>query len=219
VDAFTKFAWAVPIKAKDASECATALKEVIENMGNFKTLYTDGEPAFESKPFIKTLNKYRIHHIISSAPSGMAERAVKTFKDMIAARITGLDLDKEKWIDLLSDVLDQYNKQVHSTIKMSPKDAQLAVNREKVLSNIRKKAVFNRKYEDIKVGDNVRTYIKKTSFSKGTEPRYSEVLYKVTGIQKNPNGDEEYTLSGKNKAYLRHELRLVRTVQDHTTMD
>ena len=139
MDAFTKFAWAVPIKAKDASECAKALNEVIKNMGNFKTLYTDGEPAFESKPFIKTLNKYRIHHIISSAPSGMAERVIKTFKDMIAARIIGLDLDKEKWIDLLPKVLDQYNKQVHSTIKMTPKDAQLAVNREKVLSNIRKK--------------------------------------------------------------------------------
>ena len=69
----------------------------------------------------------------------MAERVIKTFKDMIAARVTGLDLDKEKWIDLLPQVRDQYNKQVHSTIKMTPKDAQLAVNREKVLSNTRKK--------------------------------------------------------------------------------
>ena len=96
MDSFTRFAWAVPIKAKDATECAKALEEVINNMGTFKTLYTDGEPAFESKPFIKTLNKLRIHHIISSAPSGMAERVVKTFKDMTAARVTGLDLDKEK---------------------------------------------------------------------------------------------------------------------------
>ena len=164
-------------------------------MDNFKTLYTDGEPAFESKPFIKTLNKYRIHHIISSAPSGMAERVIKTFKDMLAARITGLDLDKEKWIDLLPKVLDQYNKQVHSTIKMTPKDAQLAVNREKVLSNIRKKASFNRVYEPIKVGDTVRTYIKKTSFSKGADPRFSETLYNVTNIEKNINGDEEYILN------------------------
>ena len=52
VDAFTKFAWAVPMKSKDASECAMALTEVIENLGNFTTLFTDGEPAFESKQFI-----------------------------------------------------------------------------------------------------------------------------------------------------------------------
>ena len=65
VDAFTKFAWAVPIK-KDASECAKALNEVIKNMGNFKTLYTDGEPAFESTPFIKTLTTTA--YITSSHP-------------------------------------------------------------------------------------------------------------------------------------------------------
>jgi hypothetical protein len=59
VDAFTKFAHAVPIKSKDASECTKALKETIENMGTFKTFFTDGEPAFESKSFIRILNKYK----------------------------------------------------------------------------------------------------------------------------------------------------------------
>ena len=83
VDAFTKFAHAVPMKSKNASDCAEALEEVISRMGNYKTLFTDGEPAFESKQFIKILNDYGIHHIISSAPSGMAERAVGTFKSMI----------------------------------------------------------------------------------------------------------------------------------------
>ena len=102
---------------------------------------------------------------------------------------------------------------------MTPIQAQLAENREKVLSNIRKRATFNRVYEPIQVGDTVRTYIKKTSFSKGTEPRYSETLYNVTDIQKNVNGDEEYSLNGKSKLYLRHELRLIKTVQDHKTMD
>ena len=220
VDAFTKFCWAVPIKSKDASECAKALKEVINSMGTFKILYTDGEPAFESNQFIRVLNKYNIHHIISSSPSGMAERMVKTIKDKIAARIKGLQLDHEKWIDLLEDAVYQYNREVHRTIGMSPKDAQLGENRAKVLASIRQHAVFNRTYEPISIGDTVRTYIKKTSFSKGTDSRYSETLYKVMEIHKNTNNDIEYTLNNsKTKAYLRHELRLVKTVQDHTTMD
>ena len=74
-------------------------------------------------------------------------------------------------------------------------------------------------YEPVEIRDTVRTYIKKANFSKGTEPRFSEVIYKVTGMEKNGNGDEEYTLNGKSKTYLRHELRLVKTVQDHKTMD
>ena len=96
VDAFSRFAHAVPIKSKDASECTKALKELLNNMGTFKICFTDGEPAFESKSFIRILSKYKTHRIIPSAPSGMAERAVKTFKDMIVARVNGLDLDKEK---------------------------------------------------------------------------------------------------------------------------
>ena len=120
VDSFSKFAWAAPMKSKDASECAKALKEILNNMGTFKALYTDGEPGSESKAFVRILNKFNIHHIISSAPSGMAERMVKTIKDMIARRITGLDLDKEKWIDLLPSVLHQYNRQVHSTTGFTP---------------------------------------------------------------------------------------------------
>ena len=149
----------------------------------------------------------------------MAERTVKAFKDMLGARINGLDLDKEKWIDLLPQVLHQYNRQVHSTIGMTPIDAQLAQNRMKVWLNIKHKAKFNRVYEPIKIGDTVRTYIKKTSFTKRPDPRFSEtLLVKVTDISKNSNGDEEYTLNSKNKTYLRHELRLVRIVQDHKTM-
>ena len=85
--------------------------------------------------------------------------------------------------------------------------------------NFKKKSVFNRQYEDIHVGDTVRTSIKKTSFSKGSEPRFSETTYKVTDIKTNPNGDEEYILNGKKKPYIRHELRLVKSVQDSKTFD
>ena len=102
---------------------------------------------------------------------------------------------------------------------MTPIQAEYIENRAKVLSNIRKHAVFNRTYEPIQVGYTVRTYIKKTSFSKGADPRFSETLYKVTDIHQNSNGDEEYTLNSKNKSYLRHELRLAKIAQDHKTWD
>ena len=128
----------MPIKSKDSNECAKALEEVVESMGNFKTLYTDGEPAFGSKPFVRILNKYEIHHVVSSSPSGMAERAVGTIKSMIRKRVMGLNLDRERWVDLLPTVVDQYNSQVHSTIEMTPKQAQSIENRAKVLANIKK---------------------------------------------------------------------------------
>ena len=71
----------------------------------------------------------------------MAERAVKPFKDMIGRIIVGLDLDKEKWIYVIQNVLYQHNNRLHSTINMYPIDAQLAENRETVLSNIRENTI------------------------------------------------------------------------------
>ena len=50
VDVFTKYCVAVPIKTKTGVDCAKALKETIERMGKFRTLYSDREGGFESKP-------------------------------------------------------------------------------------------------------------------------------------------------------------------------
>ena len=135
----------------------------------------------------------------------MAESTVKTCKDTIGQRVVGLDLDKEKWKDLLPQVLHQYNRQVNSAMGMTPKEAPHVENREKVSSNLRKQARFNRVCEPIEIGDTVKTFIKKANFSKGTELRFSEALFKVTGVEKNATGDEEYTLNGKSKAYLRRD--------------
>jgi hypothetical protein len=102
---------------------------------------------------------------------------------------------------------------------MTPIQAGYIENRAKVLANIKKHAVFNRKYTEIKVGDTVRTYIKKTSFSKGIEPRFSEVTYKVLQIDKGPGGDE-YTLNdSKKRRYLRHDLKHIGPIQDKDTLD
>ena len=146
---------------------------------------------------------------------------VGTIKHMLSARIKGLDLQKEKWVGLLPKVVNQYNNQVHSVTGVTPVDACKAENRMKVWVNIKKHSVFKRSYEPLKVGDSVRTYEKKTSFSKGSEPRYSEKVYKVTYITKNSNNDEEYLLDdySRRKVYLRHELRMVKGNEDANTMD
>jgi len=220
VDAFTKYCVAVPTKTKTGPDCCRALKAVIEKMGKFQTLFSDREGGLESKEVIRTLNANGIYHVMSSAPSGMAERMVKTIKDMLHARIQGLDLEKERWIDLLPKVVNQYNGQEHRTIGMSPNEALKPENRMRVWLSIKKHSVFTRTYEPLKIGDSVRTFVKRTTFSKGTAPRYSETVHKIVNIGKNPNGDVEYLLDNysKRKVYQRYELRKVGGVEGSTTI-
>ena len=101
---------------------------------------SDREGAWESTEFIELLNKHKIKHIISTSPPPFSERAVQEIKNMIHARLDGLDLSKEKWIDMLGPVLKQYNRRVHGTTGMSPNDARKDENSIEVYLNIKQKA-------------------------------------------------------------------------------
>ena len=85
----------------------------------------------------------------------------------------------EEWINILPAVLNTYNATEHSTIGMSPTEAKQKDNKMQVWLNMKNKATLARKYPILNVGDDVRTYIKKTTFSKGYGPRFSEKVYKV----------------------------------------
>ena len=124
VDYFTKFVFAKALKDKTAPELTEALKDMIKEMGQIEAVVSDFEGGTQTPLFIKVLNEHKIRHIITSTPNGQAERTIKTIKDLIHTRITGLNLPNERWIDLLPKVVEYYNeKHVHNTIGMSPKKA------------------------------------------------------------------------------------------------
>ena len=121
---------------------------------------------------------------------------------MIHTRLEGLDLSKEKWIDMLGPVLKTYNSRVHGTTGMSPNDARKDSNSIQVYLNIRKHAQYKRSYPKLSVGDLVRTYIKPHTFKKGYNSSWSKEVYNVTYIT-----DNQYLVNNiKRKVYNRWEL-------------
>jgi len=80
--------------------------------------------AWESTEFIRLLNSKKIKHIISSSPPPFSERAVQEIKNMIHTRLDGLEMDAEKWIEVLPSVLKKYNSRTHGTTGLSPNDAR-----------------------------------------------------------------------------------------------
>ena len=87
-------------------------------------IYHDFEGSWNSKEFIKLINQHKIKQIITSSPPPFAERMVQTLKNAIHIRLEGLEISKEKWLDMLPAVLKKYNNTVHSTINMSPNQAK-----------------------------------------------------------------------------------------------
>ena len=211
IDIFTKKAHAVPIKDKQPDESVRAMKEILDVIGKPETLYHDFEGSWNSNKFIRLLNENNIKQIITSTPPPFAERMVQTIKNMIHTRLGGLEMSKEKWVDLLPAILKKYNNTKHSTISMSPNQATQGNNNIEIWLNIYNKANFNRKYAPLKKGSEVRTYIKPTVKSKGYDSKWSKETYKVIAIT--DDGKQFLVSNNSKRLYSRHELLLVRGVE------
>ena len=210
IDIFTKICHAVPIKDKNPPESIRAMKEVLEILGKPETIYHDNEGSWSSTRFIRLLNEHKINQIITTSPPPFAERMVQTIKNMIHIRLEGLEINKEKWVDILPAVLKKYNNTVHSTINMTPNEAKDKKNHFEVWLNIYNNSNFARKYPPLKVGDSVRTYIKKKEgFKKGYESNWSKDVYKVIFYK-----DKQYLVNNnKRRLYSRHELLKINAVE------
>ena len=135
---------------------------------------------------------------------------VQTLKHMIHTRLEGLELTEEKWVELLQSVLKTYNNTNHSTIGIKPKEAKRKDNHIEAWLNIRNKATFSRTYPPLKIGDNVRTYIKPHTFKKGYQPSLSKAVYKITFIKNIP-----YCINDgvRRRVWNRHELLTISGVE------
>ncbi len=83
---------------------------------------------------------------------------------MVHVRVKGLELEQEKWVNILPSVLKKYNNTKHSTTGMPPSIAGKPENRVQVYLNIKAKAQFKRQYPDIKINSKVRVYLKPKTF-------------------------------------------------------
>ena len=208
IDIFTKLCHAIPIKDKQPAESVRVMTEVLNVIGVPKVLYHDNEGSWNSGQFIRLLNKHSIKQIITSTPPPFAERMVQTIKNMIHTRLEGMELKKEKWIDILPSVIKKYNNKTHSTTGISPNTAKQGNNNIEVWLNIRNKADFNRKYPPLKKGSQVKTYIKPGSFKKGYDSRWSKDVYRIMNISE--DGKQFMVNNNTRRLYSRHELLLVK---------
>jgi hypothetical protein len=89
IDNFTKMMWVVPVSAKYGENFIEAMEAVIASiMGKPRKIYSDEEPSMVlSVQFKKWLDKNNILHITTRTHANTAERAIRTFKDLMTRRL------------------------------------------------------------------------------------------------------------------------------------
>ena len=205
IDTFTKYGHCVPMRSKNGDEVTLAMKEIFNKMGICKQLFSDDEAAMNTRQFKQLLTENGVKHLITLSHASHAEKFVQRIKNMIMARIQGMDTPIS-WVKLLPFVLTKYNdKTVHETIGMTPSQATLKKNEIEVLFNIASKAKYARRYPPLKIGSHVRKHVKgdNVGSKKGWVPKWSDRVYE---IEKIVNGLYYLKNNNTNHGLLRHDL-------------
>ena len=207
VDIFSKYTQVVPCRSKQVPDVLNAIKECLDKMGGKpKTIYSDNEGAFVSNETKEYFENENIRHLTTLGHAPVAERQIRTIKDMIYKRI---EHTKTEWWEVLYPVLLTYNKKmVHNVTKHTPEEALKPSNKSMVKFNLEIKKRSSRRYPDIEVGDTVRIFKKKDKLDKERISNWSSKKYKVKDIKESMN-QKFYELEGYDKPLMRSELLLL----------
>jgi transposase InsO family protein len=208
IDAFTKEITVFLLKNKTPDVILPALEQAFTNLGGTPEIfYTDDEGAYNSSILKLYFEKNNIKHIITRKHAPMAERAIKTIKDMLYKRMK--HETTTPWYELVHEILFVLNyMRKHRSHGMTPKEARDPKNLTKVKNNLENNRIKNRKYPEVKVGDKVRIYKKRKNFQKSNVSIWSENRYEVKKIEDVPNAGKLYHVIGMPKPLLSAEILL-----------
>lgn len=185
INAFTKKAYAVPLKNKSGPEVTAAFESVLKSLKKIpKNLQTDHGTDFYNEPFQRLMKEQSINHYssYSEKKASIIERLIRTIKTWMFKEFSLQG--SYRWLDLLPKTIALYNERVHSKTKLKP---NVAHKHEKLLL----KTVFKaqkapkqnlKRFKRFKPGDLVRITKYKHIFKKGYLPNWTTELFEVSAV-------------------------------------
>ena len=177
IDVFSKYRYLIPLKDKMGKSVASALKTIFEERKPEK-MWVDKGKEFYNKDVKELIELYSTEN---EEKSSVVERWIRTMKEKMWKYFT--DNNTSVYIDILPDLVEDYNNTRHSSIKMTPVEASKKKNELTVWRNLYpgrlKNIDINPKFS---IGDKVRISKKKNTFEKGYTTRWTEEIFTITKI-------------------------------------
>ena len=100
IDIFSKYMTVVPLKSKQPQDMLEGLESGFGNMGRKpKSIYSDDEGSFNSNLLQKFFKEEGIQHIVTRGHAPVAERAIRTIKQLIYRRVEASKDGNIQWSD------------------------------------------------------------------------------------------------------------------------
>ena len=181
IDIFIKYGWTVPLENKNAQTIKDSFENLIINSKRKPNLFeSDRGREFYNNIFQDFLNRNnsKMYSRKSSYGAVFAERFNRTIRDRLKKVV--FEKGVANWIDVLPKITKQYNNRVHSSTKLSLKDASLKKNEGYVYKTLLDKR--NKIKPKFQLNEFVRVADLKKTFSKGDATNWSYKIYKITEI-------------------------------------
>ena len=179
IDVLTKFAWAIPIKRKTGDHITEAFKEIFRT-SKPTLLQTDAGTEFINRNTQKLLkeNDIKWFQSYNESKAQIVERFNRTLKDRMYKYFTANKT--KRWIDVLPDLVKNYNTSYHRTIKMTPEQA--VENPMKAYENVQDSREPSKTKQQFKPGDFVRISKHRGKFKRGYTANYTNEVFIVTDV-------------------------------------
>ena len=184
IDVFSKYGWFVPLKDKKGETITTAFQSIFEEGRKPKYLWTDKGSEFYSKHCKDLLNKHNItlYSTENEEKSSVVEGWNRTIKNKMWKRFAAQG--NTMYLDILPEILNQYNNTKHSSIKMTPTEASKKKNKGIVYFNQHGNLTQLSRKAKFKVGDKVRiSKYKRKLFDRGYTENWKEEVFIIDKIQ------------------------------------
>ena len=176
IDLYSKYAFVIPLKDKKRISIVNAFNKIIKQSNRKPNkIWVDQGGEFYNNVFEKWLsdNNIVIYLTYNEGKPVVVERFIRTLNNKLYKHMTAAG--KKVYYDVLDDVVNKYNNNKHSTIKMKPIDVKY--NNKRVYTG-----EHNEKDSRFKVGDRVRISKFKNIFAKEYAPNWSSEIFIVDKV-------------------------------------
>ena len=210
IDVLSKYGWLIPLKDKTGKSVASALKTIFKERKPEK-MWVDKGKEFYNKDVKDLIELYSTEN---EEKSSVVERWIRTMKEKMWKYFT--DKNTNIYIDILPDLVKDYNNTRHSSIKMTPVKASKKENELTVWRNLYPEHLeihdINPKFS---VGDKVRISKKKKTFEKGYTTRWTEEIFTIVEVKRTkPPTYKIADLNGEEIKGTFYEPELQKTSQE-----
>ena len=217
IDSFSKKVAAEPLKDRNATTTAAAMRKIIDKLGIPAQVYSDDGGEFK-KEFKQLLHDFDIEKQVTRGHAFFVERVIRTIKEAILRRMSQGVGRRGQWHLLLHDIIHQINNREHAATGVTPNEAYENPNKaQQAWESMKNRAQNTAEPRAIvTVGDRVKLRLKpqesRASY-RVNELKWSEKVYRVLEVM-HSNLGPRYRLEGWAEPAVRRDIRKVSEAED-----